>query len=77
MDIQRELQAVFRTIFDDDSLTIGRETTARDIEGWDSLMHVNLVVAIEKRFGVSFALGELEDLKNVGDMLDLIARKLA
>jgi acyl carrier protein len=45
------------------------------VEDWDSLAHINLVVAIEKRFRIKFALGELQSLKNVGDMLDLIARK--
>jgi acyl carrier protein len=47
------------------------------VEGWDSLAHVNLVVAIEKHYKLKFSLGELEGLKNVGEMADLIARKLA
>ena len=51
-------------------------TTAADVEGWDSLAHINLVVAIEKKYKVKFALGELQELKNVGDMADLLATKL-
>jgi acyl carrier protein len=70
-----EVQQIFRDVIDRPSLTIGRETSAKDVEDWDSLAHINLVVAIEKRFRVKFALGELQSLRNVGDMIDLIGRK--
>lgn len=69
------VQEIFREILDIPDLQIMRETTASDVEDWDSLSHINLVVAIEKKFSVRFALGELQTLKNVGDMIDLIARK--
>jgi acyl carrier protein len=72
-----ELTPVFRQVFDDDSITVSRATTADDIEGWDSLTHMNLVIALELRFKIKFALGELLKLKNVGEMLDLINRKQA
>lgn len=76
MEIISELNLVFRQVFDDDSLVITRDTTANDIDEWDSLTHMNLVVAVELKFGVKFALGELQSLKNVGDMADLVALKM-
>ena len=76
MDILAELNNVFRQVFDDSSLTVTRSTTANDIDEWDSLTHLNLVVAVELKFGVKFALGELQSLKNVGDLADAVQRKL-
>ncbi len=75
MDILAELNQVFRQVFDDSSLNISRSTTANDIDEWDSLTHMNLIVAVELKFGIKFALGELQSLKNVGDLTDSIARK--
>jgi len=72
-----ELQEIFRDIFDDPTLVITRESNASTIEDWDSLTHTNLVTAIEKQYKIRFALGELQELKNVGDMIDLIRKKLA
>jgi acyl carrier protein len=76
MDILTELNSVFRQVFDDNSLTVTRATTANDIDEWDSLTHMNLVVAVELKFGVKFALGELQSLKNVGDLADAVQRKM-
>ncbi|MHB8122738.1 MAG: acyl carrier protein [Desulfuromonadaceae bacterium] len=76
MDIITELNSVFRQVFDDSSLTVTRATTANDIDEWDSLTHMNLVVAVELKFGVKFALGELQLLKNVGDMADMVGKKM-
>ncbi len=76
METIQTLNEVFRQVFDDDGIVISRETTANDIEEWDSLSHVNLIVAVEARFKVKFALGELQTLKNVGEMIDLINKKL-
>jgi acyl carrier protein len=76
-NLLEEVQAIFRDVFDQPDLVITRESNASTVEDWDSLAHVNLVTAIERRFKVKFALGELQDLKNVGDMLDLLAKKLA
>lgn len=75
-EILIDVQEVFRNVFDDDRLTIKRETNSNDILEWDSLTHINLVISIEKVFKIKFALGELQDLKNVGDMLDLIEKKI-
>ncbi len=72
-----ELQAIFRDVFDQPDLVITRESNASTVEDWDSLTHVNLVTAIEKRYKVKFALGELQDLKDVGDLADLLTKKLA
>lgn len=72
-----ELNPVFRQVFDDSSITLSSTTTADDIDDWDSLTHMNLVVALELRFKIKFALGELQTLRNVGEMLDLINRKLS
>ncbi len=70
-----ELNDVFQEVFDDDEITVERETSAKDIEEWDSLMHVNLVLAVEKRFGVRFTSTEVASLQNVGELCDLIDRK--
>ncbi len=72
-----EVQEIFRDVFDEPDLVITRKSNAETVEDWDSMTHVNLVTAIEKRFKVKFALGELQELKDVGDMLDLLAKKLA
>jgi acyl carrier protein len=69
------LQAVFRDVFDDDELVIDRSTTSDDIEDWDSLRHVGLVVNVEVAFGIKFTSLEVASLANVGEMLDLIERK--
>lgn len=71
------LEPVFREVFDDMSITLNRATTANDIDDWDSLTHMNLVIALELCFKIKFALGELQKLKNVGDMLDMINKKLS
>ena len=68
------VQDIFRDNFDDDTLVIGRETTANDIEDWDSLEQINLLTAIEKKFGIKFKLADVRGLKDVGDLLDLVAR---
>ena len=68
------VQNIFRDNFDDDSLVLTRETTADDIEDWDSLEQINLLTAMEKQFGVKFKLDDVRGLANVGDMVDLIIR---
>ena len=62
---------------DNPSLSVVRDSSAATVSGWDSLAHINLVSAIEQEFGIRFALGELEELKNVGEMIDLMEKKLA
>jgi acyl carrier protein len=72
-----KVREIFRDVFDDPDLKIERESSAATVEGWDSLIHINLVSAIERSFHVRFALGELQSLKNVGDLLDCLQAKLA
>ena len=67
---------VFRDIFDDEEITVGEATTADDIEDWDSLEHINLSVAIEKKFGMKFTMGEATGMKNVGAMVDIILERV-
>jgi acyl carrier protein len=64
--------AVFRDLFDDEAITVSDETTAADIEDWDSLNHINLVLAIETEFGMKFTMGEVTGMKNVGEMVDIL-----
>ena len=67
-----QLNEVFQRVFDDDELQINPQTSAKDIEGWDSLMHVTLLVNVEKTFRVKFRSSEVAALQNVGDLLALI-----
>lgn len=73
--MKEKLQEIFRDIFDDEELVITEEMTAADIEDWDSLAQINLILAIEKEFGVKFNLEEVSKLKNIGEMLEMIKIK--
>jgi acyl carrier protein len=75
-DIFAGVQEIFRDIFDEDDLIIQDSTNSDTIEEWDSLNHINLVSAIEKEFKIKFALGELQELKDVGAMVDLMMGKI-
>lgn len=75
MNALEQLQEIFREAFDDDELVISTEMTAKDIEDWDSLMQIQLIVAAERRFGVKFTTQEMNGLKNVGDFVALIEEK--
>jgi len=68
---------VFRDLFNDKELAVSRSTTAKDIADLDSVMHVSLVLQIEKTFGIRFSSSELGNLQNVGEMVDLIEAKAA
>lgn len=76
-EIYGKLNEVFWDVFDDDSLRVTDETTADDIEDWDSLEHINLAVAVEKKFGIKFNMGEVNSFKNVGEMVDIIMSRIA
>ena len=76
MNTKDKLQEVFQDVFDDDEIEIADDTTADDIEAWDSLTHVQLIVAVEKAFGVKFSTVEVMKLKNVGEFIALIDKKL-
>ena len=74
--ILAKLQVIFRDILDQPDLVIARDSSARTIEDWDSFAHIVLIRGVEKEFGVKFALNEVGNLKNVGEMSDLIQSKL-
>ena len=74
--IYSELTTVFRDVFDDDELVLRPDLTARDVEAWNSLAHVSLIVAAESHFGIRFKTSELESMQNVGDFVSLIGKKL-
>ena len=75
-DILNQVSKILRNTFDDQEIKIEKATSADDIDEWDSLSHIELISNIESHFKVRFALGELQDLKNVGDMVDLISEKI-
>jgi acyl carrier protein len=75
-NVLSHLQPIFRDVFDDPSLTVTAESSASTVEGWDSLAQINLVSAIEQEFKIRFRFGELEKLKNVAEMVELIKTKL-
>lgn len=71
------LQSIFRDILDQPDLVLTPESNANNVEDWDSLAHINLISAIEKHYAIKFALGEPQRLRNAGDMIDLIEKKIA
>lgn len=71
-----KLQEIFRDIFDDEDLAINKSTTADDVEDWDSLTHMQLIITIEKKYGVKFTTDEVMNTKNVGDFIKLLESKL-
>ena len=77
MNTMETLNGIFQAVFDDDSLRISPEMTANDIDGWDSLSHVNLITAVEMKFRIRFTQKELLTLRNVGDLARNIEEKLA
>lgn len=76
-EIMERLTAIAREVFEDPGLTLSRTTTARQVLAWDSLNHVRFVMDVERAFGIRFALGELQELKDVGVLADLVGRKTA
>ena len=75
---QTEVLARLQSIFDDiflDEVVVTPELSAQDVEEWDSLLHISLVVAVEEAFGIRFRVGEVEATKNVGDFADLIMKR--
>lgn len=76
-EILKSLSTIIKETFDEQNLNINLETNAEDIDEWDSLSHIELISNIENHYQVRFALGELQDLRNVGDMVELIKEKSA
>ena len=75
MNTLEKVQTIMRDVFDLPELQVTPALTAQDVEEWDSISHISLVVALEKEFSIRFALGELQSLQNVGEMLALIEKK--
>jgi acyl carrier protein len=75
-DVRPQLTSIFRDVFDDPELELRDQMTAADVEEWDSLSHIRLIVSVEQAFNIQFSMAEIEELKNVGEFVSLITRKL-
>lgn len=75
--IMEKIQDIFRDVFDDEELVVEDSTSSDDIEEWDSLSHIQLVVAVEKTFGLKLTSKEILSWEDVGEMADAIHAKLA
>lgn len=71
----KEIESIFRQVFRDDSLRLKNDTTANDIDGWDSITHMRLLNEVEKYFNVDFTYKEVRALKSIGDLVDLVSSK--
>jgi len=71
-EVYERLNTVFADVFDDPDLAVNDETTAADVDGWDSLVHITLIDAVEEEFDISFDMKTIVKLKNVGEMVDVI-----
>lgn len=75
-EVLNQVQVIFRDVLDEDNLIIEDRTTANDVDEWDSLNHIQLVVAIEKHFKIRFTSSEIQGFSNVGEMCESISKKL-
>ena len=71
-----KLNEVFRDVFEDDDITVDDSTTSADVDGQDSLEHINLINAVEQEFDIKFNMGQIVSMKNIGEMADIIISKL-
>lgn len=74
--IYERLTNVFREFFDDEEIVLDAETTAEDIDDWDSLNHITLMAAVEEEFGIRLSMGEVSGLDNVGALAEIIHKKI-
>jgi acyl carrier protein len=74
--IREKLTLIFRDVFDDETLQLSDGLTANDVESWDSLTHINMIVAVEKAFKIKLTTKEVQSLANVGELVSLVQRKL-
>ena len=75
MELDQRLEEVFRQVFDNERLILTNDMMAPDIEGWDSVTHINLMFGIEQAFGVRFKGNELADMKNIGELKNFLVSK--
>ena len=76
-EIYRQLTPISRDLFDDDNLVLTPSLSAGDVPEWDSFNHINLIVAVEAKFGIKFQTAELESMQNVGHLVELVSKKLS
>ena len=76
-EIVSRLTPIFRDVFNNDTLVVSEGMTAKDVPTWDSLSNINMIIAVEKAFGVKFSIKDVRSLKNVGELLELIKKKAA
>jgi len=76
-DVYGRLNAIFHDVFDDDSIVVTPELTAAEVPEWDSLSHIRLVLAVQKAFQIKFSAAQAAELKNVGELVELIRAKTA
>lgn len=74
-EILKKVNDIFHDVFDDDSIVVSEETTADDVEDWDSLMHITLISEVESAFGFKFQMKDVVGMKNVGEMIDIIQNR--
>ena len=75
-EVFERLNEVFRDVFDDESIEVNENTTSADIEDWDSLEHISLMSAVEQEFGIRFSMGQIQSMKNVGEMVNIILAQM-
>lgn len=73
-EIYARLEEIFEDVFDE-KITLTSETTAEDVEDWDSLSHITLISAVEDEFGIKFKMKEVSTMKNVGEMVSIITER--
>lgn len=74
--IMSKVTSIFQEVFDDDEMSISPEMTASDVDGWDSLTHIKLIISHESAFNIKFDTTEISELKNVSDFIDLLKQKI-
>lgn len=75
-EILERVNKVFKEVFDDEDVSVQFESTAADVEGWDSLRHITLIEAVEDEFDMRFQMNEVTGMKDVGEMVDIIAKRM-
>ena len=74
-EVLEAIQIIFNKVFERDDIVVTRKTSAKDVDEWDSLAQIDLVVSMEKKFGIKFSLDELLEIQNLGEAADLIVNK--
>jgi acyl carrier protein len=71
-----QIEPIFQQVFNNSEISLSRETTAQDVEGWDSLNHIRLIISLEMELGITFDSNEVAELTNVGDLIDYIESQI-